>query len=65
MNTLNYIAARFESLRASERGQGALEYIAIVVGLVVLIAIGFAIAGQDILDEARDFVNRVTGAAGG
>lgn len=45
-------------------GQGALEYIAIVVGLVVLVYAGFSIAGVNIKDEASSFVCKVTGGSG-
>jgi hypothetical protein len=48
-----------------EDGQGALEYIAIVVGLIVLVALGFQIAGVDIFQTASTFVERVIGSAGG
>lgn len=57
------VAAR-EALRREE-GQGALEYIAIVVGLILLIAAGFAIAGRNVFDAASNFVKDVIGEAGG
>jgi hypothetical protein len=54
---------RGQTLR-SERGQGALEYIAIVVGLVVLIYLGYRLAGQRIRCEAGSFVDSVLGGDG-
>jgi hypothetical protein len=42
-----------------ESGQGALEYIAIVIGLVVLVYAGFRIAGVNIFDKASSFVDSV------
>lgn len=57
------VAAR-ETLRREE-GQGALEYIAIVVGLILLIAAGFQLAGIDIMNAASKFVEDVIGKASG
>jgi len=42
-----------------ESGQGALEYIAIVIGLVILVYLGFKIAGVDIFNKATGFVSSV------
>jgi hypothetical protein len=53
-----YVKTQNFSLRR-EDGQGALEYIAIVLGLVVLVYAGFSIAGVDIFKKASDFVNTV------
>lgn len=65
MNTATaYIASHVVAARESfrnEKGQGALEYIAIVIGLVLLVAAGFQIAGVDIFKQASSFVNRVIG----
>jgi hypothetical protein len=49
---------------AEQSGQGALEYIAIVLGLVILVAIGFAIAGRSILEEASSFVQKIIDTTG-
>jgi hypothetical protein len=46
-------------------GQGALEYIAIVVGLILMVALGFQIAGVNIFQKASTFVRDVVGSAGG
>jgi len=43
----------------SESGQGALEYIAMVVAMVTLIYLGFKAAGVDIMDEASNLVQKV------
>jgi hypothetical protein len=47
----------------SQDGQGALEYIGMVIGLAILVAAGFQIAGYNIMDEASSFVGRVLNSA--
>ena len=42
-----------------QSGQPSLEYIAIAVGLVILVTIGFVAAGGNIRDEAKSLVDRV------
>jgi hypothetical protein len=63
---LNTLSLRFHIWCSSQRdrlaeqsGQGALEYIAIVLGLVVLVAAGFYIAGGKISDKAGQFVQDI------
>lgn len=66
METINNFALTlWARLCCREQGQGALEYIAIVVGLILLVAAGFAIAGQNIFDEASNFVGKVISGATG
>ena len=50
---------------SDEHGQGALEYIGMVIGLAIMVAIGFQIAGTNIFEEASTFVSRVLDAASG
>lgn len=65
MTSFNSLLARAHSKLLSvsddESGQGALEYIAIVVGLVVLVYVGFKVAGDQISEVAGNFVRLVTG----
>lgn len=56
-----FVSAQAFRSRLDERGQGSLEYIAIVVGLIVLVYLGFQAAGGDIGDKAQCFVSKVTG----
>lgn len=58
-NVINNIKRAIFSATHSEDAQGALEYIAMVLGLVVLVSVGFKIAGGNILDEASSFVTTV------
>lgn len=60
----SHLVAARQSLR-NEHGQGALEYIAIVVGLILMVAIGFQLAGVQIEQKAASFVSDVVGNAGG
>jgi hypothetical protein len=62
-NYILEVSVRIKALQLrAQSGQGALEYIAIVVGLVLLIAAGFTIAGGNIGDEAGKFVKKVLNA---
>lgn len=45
--------------RRSERGQGALEYMAIIVGLIIAVAILFAFFGDKILGEGKSNIDKV------
>jgi hypothetical protein len=58
------LIAKAQNRMARQEGQGALEYIAIVIGLIILIAAGFQIAGVDIFSQASGFVSKVLSAAG-
>lgn len=48
----------FDRLR-QQSGQPSLEYIAIAIAVVLAIAIGFAVAGGKIQEEAKSVVDRV------
>lgn len=62
----NFSIRLYCSLRTAaqpSRGQGALEYIAIAVGLILAVAIAFEVLGGDITSIAQNLVCRVTGGA--
>lgn len=42
-----------------ERGQGALEYIAIVIGLIIIAVAVFAAFGEGILIKAEEFLESI------
>jgi len=42
-----------------EEGQGALEYLGILIGLVALVFVAFQIIGVNILSKATSFVTTV------
>jgi hypothetical protein len=44
-------------------GQGALEYIGMVIGLAIMVALGFKIAGANIFSEASSFVSKILDSA--
>ncbi len=57
-----YVETKLFAYRLRQQaGQGSLEYIAIVIGLIVLVAAGFLVAGGDIERRAEGFVQRVLG----
>lgn len=65
INQFQDLALRaFVSVKTGTRptsAQGALEYIAIAVGLIIIIYAGFRILGGDISDMASTLVCRVSG----
>lgn len=63
-NMFLQVFVRMQAASRREAGQGALEYMAMVVAMVVLIYLGFQIAGVKIQEEASNFVNTVINGRG-
>ena len=47
------------SFRRSERGQGALEYMAIIVGLIIVVAVLFILFGDTLYRKGCEEISRI------